>query len=306
MRLSLYLYGELAFSEEEQIEQHVSECAVCERALAREKAWHGNVNAEQADVPLELLAQCRRELSGTIAQAGSARKSGWWAPWAASFGFSAPRWSMQIAVASFLVFVGFGAARYIDRNGLPGGFALSAREMGVLNPSAARVRDIEPTDDKQVRIVIDEERAITGPVDSDEIRHWLVAATQDVTDPGVRMDSVEMLNGQAGREVRDALLNSIRHDTNAAVRVKAVEGLRRFRDDAVAREGLVYVLEHDENAGVRSQAIDVLAPTGGNSIISPGLADALQDVVRSGQPDDYVRLRCFQLLRQANAPPDMY
>jgi hypothetical protein len=305
-RLSLYLYGELAFSEEEELEQHVSECAVCERALAREKTWHINVNAEHADLPLDLLARCRRELSSAIAESHSARRSKSWEHWAASIGFSAPRWSMQIALASFLVFVGFGTARYIDRNGLPGGFGLSTQEMGVVNPSSARIRDIEPTDDKRVRIVVDEERAITGPADSDEIRRWLVAATTEVADPGIRMDSVEMLNGQPGQDVRDALLNTIRNDANAAVRLKAVEGLRSFRDDPAAREGLVYVLQHDENAGVRSQAIDVLAPPSGNISISPGLADALQVVMRSGQPDDYVRLRCLELLRQANAPLDVY
>jgi hypothetical protein len=306
MRLSLYLYGELAFSEEEELEQHVSECAVCERALRREKAWHGNVNAEQADVPLDLLADCRGRLSAAIGSARSGRKSGRWENWAASLGFSAPRWSMQIALASFLVFVGFGAARYIDRNGLPGGFALNTEDMGVMNPSAARVRDIEPTEDNRVRILVDEERAITGPADSDEIRRWLVAATTDMADPGIRMDSLEMLNGQAGKDVRDALLNTIRRDGNPAVRLKAVQGLRRFSDDPATREGLVYVLQHDDNPGVRSQAIDVLAPATGSASISPSLAAALQAVMGSEQTDDYVRLRCFELLRQANTAPDVY
>jgi hypothetical protein len=303
-RLSLYLYGELAFSEEEELEQHVSECAVCERALAGEKAWHSSVNAEQADLPLEVLASCRQQLRAEIADANAGRKSSWWEHWAGWLGFSAPRWSAQLALASFLVFVGFGAARYIDRSGLSGGLALSAQDMGVINPSAARVRDIEPAEDKQVRIVVDQERAITGPVDSDEIRRWLVAATTEVADPGIRIDSIEMLNGQPGQDVRDALLNTVQHDANAAVRLKAVEGLRRFRDDPAAREGLVYVLQHDENAGVRSQAIEVLAPASGS--ISPGLADALQVVMRSGQPDEYVRLRCLELLRQVNAPLDVY
>jgi hypothetical protein len=306
LRLSLYLYGELAFAEEEELEQHVSECPLCERALTREKGWHTSVKAEHADVPLELLAECRRQLSGSIRDGDCFHKPGRWENWAASFGFSVPQWSVQIAVASFLVFVGFSTARYIDRNGVPGGSVLGNQEMSLINPSAERVRGIEPAGDNRVRIVVDQERAITGPVNNDEIRRWLVAATTDVADPGVRMDSVEMLGGQPGQDVRDALLNSVRHDANAAVRLKAVEGLRHFRDDPAAREGLVYVLEHDENAGVRSQAIDVLAPAGEALAVSPGLADALQDVLRSGQPDDYVRLRCFELLRQTNAPLDVY
>jgi hypothetical protein len=213
---------------------------------------------------------------------------------------------MRLAVGSFLVIVGFSAAQYLDRNGLPTGFAMRAQDMGIINPSAARVRDIEPAENNRVRVVFDQERAITGPVNSDVVRQLLLAATKDEADPGIRMDSVEVLNGQPGDDVRDALLHSIRHDPNAAVRLKAVEALGPFRDDQAVREGLVYVLQHDENAGVRSQAIDLLTPPNGAPEMSPDVANALQEIVRSSQPDDYVRLRCLELLRSANAPYDVY
>jgi hypothetical protein len=213
---------------------------------------------------------------------------------------------MRLAAASFLVFVGFTAARFIDRNGLPGGMPITAESMGVIDPSTAHIRDIEAGEDHRVRIVFDQQRAISGPADSDEIRPWLVAATRDEDDPGIRVDSVEMLNGQTGRDVREALLASAQHDPNAAVRMEAVAGLRRFREDAETQEGLVFVLEHDANAGVRSKAIDVLAPARATVKISPDVAQALEAVMRSGQPDDYVRLRCFELLRQVDAPVDVY
>jgi anti-sigma factor RsiW len=306
-KLSLYLYGELEFAEEEALEEHVSGCALCERALAYEKAWHSAVNAEHGDVPLELLAECRQELHAAVNSASPARQSQpWWRRWAEWLGFSSPQWSIRLATASFLVFVGFSAARLIDRNGLPGGVSVGADTMGVMDPATTRIRDIEPGENNRVRIVYDQQRAITGPADNEEIRAWLVAATKDESDPGIRVDSVQMLNGQTGRDVRDALLNSAQHDANAAVRLEAVEGLRRFRDDSATQEGLVYVLQHDENAGVRSKAIDVLAPARGSIKISPDIADALETVMRSGQPDDYVRMRCVELLQQMNARIDVY
>jgi hypothetical protein len=305
-KLSLYLYGELEFTQEEEFEQHVSECAVCDRALTREKAWHSSVNAERTDVPLELLAACRNELSAAIASAGPGRKTTGWRDWMGSFRFGGPQLSMRLAVASFLVFIGFSAGRYIDQNGLPGGLRLNTADMGVINPSSARIRDIEPAENNRVRVIFDQEHSITGPVDSETVRRLLLLATTDESDPGIRMDSVEILNGQAGSDVRDALLNTIRHDSNAAVRLKAVQALAGFRDDDLVRDGLVYVLQHDENAGVRSQAIDALAPAHGSSKISAELADALQAVVRSSQPDDYVRLRCLELLHDANSPFVVY
>jgi HEAT repeat protein len=103
------------------------------------------------------------------------------------------------------------------------------------------------------------------------------------------------------------LLETVRNDPNAAVRLKAVEGLGRYRDDAATRDGLVFVLEHDENAGVRSKAIDVLAPFSSPTVrISPDLAGALADVMRSAQQDDYVRVRCAALLRQIGSPLEVY
>lgn len=304
-RLSLYLYGELEFAEEEAFEEHVSGCALCERALDQEKAWHGAVHAEHMDVPLDLMGQCRRQLQETVKSQRPASASGW-RRWAQSLGFPSPAWSMRLAAASFLVFVGFSAGRFIERNGLPGGAGVAADTMGIVNPGTARIREIDPGENHVVRIVYDQQRAISGPADSDEMRAWLVAATRDENDPGIRVDSVEMLKGQAGQDVREALLNSAQHDSNAAVRLEAVEGLRHFRDDIETQEGLVYVLSHDENAGVRSKAIDVLAPAARAVKLRPDIADALTLMLRSGQPDDYVRMRCLELLRQTDAPLDVY
>lgn len=305
-KLSLYLYGELDFAEEELLEQHVAECAICERALAREKTWHSMLNSETADVPLELLEQCRRQLKSAVNAGETTNRPRGWLGWAEWLGFVAPRWSMRLAVGSFLLFAGFSAARLIDRNGLPGGSGITAASMSLIDPSSARIRQIEPRENNRVRIIFDQEQSISGPVDSAEMRSWLLAATKDEEDPGVRVDSVEMLNGQAGREVREALLYSARNDPNAAVRLKAVEGLGRFREDPAARDGLVFVLQHDENPGVRSKAIDLLAPSVGVVRMSPDLAGALEDVMRSGQQDDYVRMRCSELLRRTGGPFDVY
>lgn len=302
--LSLYLYGELEFAEEERLEQHVAECAACHRALTREKAWHTALNAERADVPLDLLEQCRHELKAAVGSAPKHAKPARWLNWWDSL--FAPRWSARLAVGSFLLFLGFSAARLIDRNGLPGASGLAVNSMGMINPSSARIREIEPAANNRVRIVFDEERSVIGPVDSAEMRAWLLAAAKDEQDPGVRVDSVEMLNEQASREVRDALLEAARTDPNAAVRLKAVEGLERYRDDSATREGLVLVLQHDENAGVRSKAIDVLAPLSEHVKITPDLAGALVEVMRTSLPDDYVRIRCAEALREMRAPLDMY
>jgi hypothetical protein len=310
MNLSLYLYGELDFSQEEELEQHLTECALCRRALDREKAWHSAINAQKIDVPLELLSACRSELRATLPSAGvtKAEHSSWW-QWVSQFGVSPSSWSTRIAVASFLLFVGFSAGRWIDHHGMPGGLSDSSRsEAGLFDPSTAHVRDIQPSGDNRVRIIFDQvrEHEITGRMDDQGILRVLIAASKDPADPGIRVDSVEMLNDQNGTEVRNALIYAARHDPNAGVRLKALEGLRRFVDDPATRENLAFVLQNDGNSDVRSQAIDVLAPTAGKVELSPELAGALQAIMRSEEGDDYLRTRCMQLLRQVNALPEDY
>jgi hypothetical protein len=310
VNLSLYLYGELDFAQEEELEQHLSACALCERAFTREKAWHATLNSERAGVPLDLLADCRQELKTAVSRAS--KRSRWW-DWQLPLGFAGARWSLGwtggLAAASFLVFAGFSAARWMDRNGFPQGLSFGrTTEMGVLNRPMARIRDIQRGDNDHVRIIVDQisEREITGRADDEEVRRWLLAAAKDSTDPGIRVDSVEMLNGQDGNDVRDALLRSVRSDPNAAVRLKALEGLRQFSGDSVTRDALTFVLEHDQDPGVRTEAIDVLVPQQGKTQFSPELAGMLQEVLRSEQEDDYVRMRCFEVLRQMKASPDIY
>jgi HEAT repeats/Putative zinc-finger len=323
LNTSLYLYGELDFAQEEVLEQHVAECALCQRMLEREKAWHASLKVSGDDVPFDLLAHCRQDLHVALDGAGKReRAAGWERIWweRISSGFSLRRGSMQLAVASFIFFIGFGAASWVDRNGVPEGLQTSGpfAASSVFGPSTTRIREIQPAARDQVRIIVEQvqDGEVTGSIGDQDVRQLLLAAMRDSNDPGIRVDSVEMLNrqvldqqalsGREGNDIRDVLLNSVQHDSNAAVRLKALEGLRRFAGDPVAREALKFVLQNDENAGVRSEAIDILAPANGSIQITPDLVGTLQDVIRSLPDDDYVRARCQQVLRTTNAAFDVY
>lgn len=309
--VSLYLYGELDFAQEEAFEQHLEGCALCQRFLAREKTWHTSLNSSRRDAPLELLAQCRLELNVAIEREKEEQKAhgAFWRNWTQPFGFGAGRWSLSLALASFLVFIGFTSARWIDRHGLPGSIEDGgASTMSLVNPSSARIRDIQPGDHNQVRILFDQvnQRAVTGTPEDETVRRLLLAAMQDPADPGIRVDSVEVLKGQNSVDVRDALLKTVRRDPNAAVRLKALESLRPFASDAATRDALKFVLQHDDNPDVRSEAIDILAPANPAIDVTPDLAITLQQIMRSEQENDYVRARCLQVLRSVNAPLDVY
>lgn len=302
-RLSFYLYGELSFAEEEAFERHLSDCAFCARALAREKNWHGALNSEQKDVPLELLAFCRADLVRAVS-ASDTRQSAWeWPGWTNAFRFSIPSWSRGLAAASFLLFVGFTAGRWIAWNGAPGAFTGSAQEMSLVHPESAQVRDIQRAGEHRVRIIIDQvrQREVTGPVSDASVRRLLLTAVQDADDPGIRVDSVEVLAGQNSSDVRQILVRSAERDPNAAVRLKAVEALQPFAYEPSARAALVSVLEHDTDPGVRAEAINALAPIEPSIGFDPQLANTLARIAQSPEGGDYLRLRCLQLLGEMQA-----
>jgi hypothetical protein len=306
--LSLYLYGELEFAVEEAVEEHLGTCAFCQSALAREKAWHSALNNAPEDASFEFLSECRNGLKRALPTSNAGWKGSWlerWRNWMESAGIMPSRWSAGVAAASFLLVLGFAAGRVVHWNGsaLP-----DAAEMSLFNPATSRIRGIQPGEGGRVRIIVDQihQNVLVGNMGDSAIRQMLLAAIRDPDDPGVRYDSVEVLDHQNGDDIRDALLFAVRHDPNAGIRLKALEGLRQFTGDPAARDGLTYVLEHDSDPGVRSQAIDILAPATDKLPFSPELVNALQDAMRSDQSDDTVRLRCWHLLNEVQTSHNIY
>jgi hypothetical protein len=306
--LSLYLYGELDFAQEEAVERHLEACALCQRALSREKEWHASLNAERQDVPYDFLSECRRDLGIALkADGGAVEGPRWWRRLLPT-GFSATRWSAQLAVASFLVFVGFFAARLMDSGRVPRLSNGNVTQMSLADISGARVRDIQSTGQNRVRIVLDrvQQQEISGRVDDDPVRQLLLAAVHDPTDPEIRVDSVEILQHQTGNDVRDALVNTAKNDSNAAVRIKALEGLRQFTSDPATRQAIELVLKRDNNPDVRSEAINVLLPADRPVGITPDIITTLQDIMNSERENDYVRSRSLEVLRAMNISSPVY
>jgi hypothetical protein len=308
--LSLYLYGELEFAAEELIEVHLNECAFCQMALNREKEWHAALNRQQRDVRPEWLAECRKELWQQIADEPTtmAHARHRFAEWARTFfdvRFTSR--SYRVAGVSFLLMVGFAAGRLFNgvaQRGIQGDLDAA----GLVQPTVTRVQQISAAPDNRVRIVLQQMqvREITGSRNDDEVRQLLVGAAHESLDPGVRMDSVDMLAGQGGSEIRDALVSAIRNDPNAAVRVKAIDSLRKFPGDSVTREALEYALAHDADAGVRTEAMDVLIPSQGNLQVTPQLIEIMSNVMHSPETDEYVRWRCQQILNHQSSSNDVY
>ncbi len=284
--LTLYLYGELSHEEEEAIEKHTFQCADCAGALDAERMLHGAWDNSLEVPPPALLASCRRNLFEELESRRETGRGGavhlvrtWFArPWLA------PVAALGLLAAGFL-----------------GGRAIPAQPAD--SPVATRVRYLEPDGTGRINIVLEEtrERRVSGALSDGGIRRLVLAAAQDQADPGLRVESMDLLRRDSSEsEVRRALMAALVSDPNPGVRLKALEGLRQHSADPDVQRTLSQVLMRDDNAGLRAQAIDLLVEHRRKDMVG-----VLQRLMQR-EENDYVRLRTQRVLAEMNASVDAF
>ena len=289
--LSLMLYGELPFTEEEAVQSHLADCADCRAAWVAEQHWHEELAVATVEPPAGLLVQCRQRLRATLPETPARGRLALW--------FSNLNWGLTAkpALGLALVALGYFGAR----------FPLFTGAGANLAAGAARVRFVEADAAGNVRIVVDETqpRIVTGRADDPEVRRWLLAAAREAGDPGLRAETVALLQGGAEvLDVRRALVAALESDPNAGVRLKAIEGLRLHASEPSTRQALMRVLNADDNPGIRSQAIDLLTE-GAPRALDAQMVGMLQQLMRR-EENVYVRQRCEKALRMANASAEIF
>lgn len=307
-QLSLYLYGELSFEEEEGVELHLERCASCQERLDRERELHAAFDRAVMEPSPSLLWDARHNLSERLREeAPPSAHSSWWDRIVSAlpaFPMNT-HWTRPVGALA-LVTLGFAGAHLFPL----GDAANSPTDLMSMGgePAASRVRFVDPGTDGRVRIVLDEtrQRTITGGLDDDHIRALLLSAAKDPDDPGLRAETLDILNRKAqAADVRGALLYALEHDENAGVRLKALEGLRPFAGHSEVQSTLARVLLNDSNPGVRTQAIDLLTAADNQPDFDREIVGTLQELLRH-ESNDYVRLRSERLLETMNASAEIY
>jgi len=313
--LSLMLYGELTFDEEERVESHLDSCADCRAALVRERALHAALDSAAIDPQPSLLWECRQDLGVRLAEEpvrSEAPRLNWWDRFVDGITLKPSGGLLRPLGATALVALGFGLAHLVPAMSSGGGFGNGVGAMSLADAGAARVRDVKPAAEGRVQIVLDEtrQRTVSGRVDDQPIRALLLGAAKDASDPGLRAELVDILISRSQfADVRDALVYEVQHDPNAGVRMKAMEGLKPLVGQPEVRVALEQVLFADANPGLRTQAIDLL--TGGaNAAIDRNvdreIVGTLQELIERGEQQGYVRERCRSVLKAVNASLETY
>jgi hypothetical protein len=292
--IPLYFYGEVTPDEEDQVDQHLHECAACSTRMERQRKLAAALDQRKLEIPAPLLDECRDDLMAAIA--GGAPRQGHPSkgPWrlfleamAATFaGFGRLR---QPVTAVLLVLLGFMAARFTGT--AP---TLSPVSSGDVYPT---VRSVKAENDGSVRIQLDETRRheVTGRLEDPNIQRLLLAGSRD-ENPAVRVESVALMKNRADSpQVLDSLLNTLTGDPNDGVRLKALDALTPMARDPRVVKTLSQVLLNDANPAVRMQVIDLMVTRRDDSVVGV-LQNLMQREDNSG-----VRLKASKILKDWNA-----
>ena len=266
-----YVYDELPDDARYELEQHAARCKACAAEVDALKQMRSEFMQSAVEDPSPtLLAASRMRLQEALE---SAEQGGWWS----RLVFDPVQWLNQIRFAPAL-----SAAIFIIvfAGGIGATYKMVRTNPAIDNasPAPAQLASIsgissisEQPGSNQITVKYDtvSPQEAHGSLNDPNIQQLLLYAARNNFNPGVRMDSVNLLTKQpSNQHVREALLYALRYDSNTGVRLKALDGLGPYvKDDVQVRDAMLESLMSDANPGVRIEALHLLEPVRADSSV---------------------------------------
>ncbi len=303
-RLHLLALDELEGPERRLVEEHLRTCAACREELERLQSMLAVVrdHAPGLQVDDQMLQEARQELRAALRRERMHRTvAERAAEWLA--GAFAPGTRLALGALATLA-VGFLAGRTLFPT-RPADVSGAAEA----TPGDTRITNVRFLDsgpgNGSVEFTFDAVRPVRmkGSINDPQVQKVLTYAMLNDENPGVRLRAVSAMAAPAvprpDREIRSALILTLRTDPNAGVRKEALAALLRLPPDSDVKNALLNTLMSDRNPGLRIAAINAI-----DSLRARG-EGADQAVLRALQAkmhsDDntYIRLRARTVLQEA-------
>jgi anti-sigma factor RsiW len=320
-QIVLYACGDLDAATAQQLEAHLAQCGGCAAGLAEEKRLHEALLVGAEEPSAALLAECRMALAAAVEQV---EQPGFWSrvwggftqgKWRASYNTwlgAHPAWGAAVFVLAG-VLIGNLAPRWLQdsRESVAFGNPIEPvvvqddRDTRPLNVTGVNLASSGSTGQPVFRIEGMRETPLVfeGTADDPRVLRALIGvAGGKGFNADTRMFALEVLRSRsADAEVREALCQAARGDSNPAVRLKAVEALRGFEQDENVRQAMLHVLLRDSNPGVRIEAINALRAMAeaGSGTAAPDqrIVDVLRERMEK-DPNTYIRVQSAAAMRQ--------
>jgi hypothetical protein len=295
-QIVLSLYEELQEGERVTLELHLEACGECRRVFEENQSFHGVLAEDTSawELPSDLLIESRRALANDLDRIE--KKRSWWSMPT----FSVVLTPMRMLESATLVAMGLALGVYVSNHQAPPVESTAvALESSLGIPQNGRVSNVRIVNANAGNGTVEftgdvvQPLRFSGRMEDDTTQRLLFSAVQDSTNPGSRMQAVEVLARKSTElPVKSALIHTLLKDGNLGVRLKALEVLKPFAGEADVRAAFVEALKIEPNDGVRVQLVDSLAPFTN----SEADANRIEEATRH---DDniYVRLKGQDLIQ---------
>jgi hypothetical protein len=168
-----------------------------------------------------------------------------------------------------------------------------------------RLIDTDPNDD-QIELSFEAVRQVnvSGNINDETIRSVLMYAMMNGNNPGVRLNSLNLLKTSEqvdyDSEIKEAIISAVKYDDNPGVRREALKVLRTIPFDQDVKRSYLYVILNDSSSALRIDAINQLL-----EVSSKGAELNKEDrnIFKEKLLDDensYIRLRAKTVLEEYN------
>jgi len=263
--------GELTRELREELERHARGCGECREVLDSLADVEGALRARPSFVVTDtMLQEARMELRARlrIERTRDVRR-GLFESLGELISGPVPRYVLVGAMA-LLLGLGAGYAFFSHPDGgtaPPLTTALSSSGPGQERSQITAVRFVDAdASDGEVELAFQAVRPmrVKGSPNDPAIQRLLAYALATEPNAGIRLQTVNTLalspHPEIDAEIRTALLEVVRFDTNPGVRKQALQALTRFPMDGDIKRALLLVLANDPNEGLRIDAINALLP----------------------------------------------
>jgi hypothetical protein len=309
--LLLAIYDELPDENAEALEQHLAVCEDCRRELSAIRIMEERLALLPVLEPSpNLLAQSRMRLDDAL---DLIPPHGFLHRLRSNFFAWVGHVQSAPALATLLLGAGFISGHFVNQyQSSHASKQVAQKPVWLSNPTSGAVANVtgivQTPNSEMVQVkynrVIPE--SVEGSLDQPEIRELLLVGTRAAADSGVRANSVSLLaneckaghacvGGPDPNGIRNQLLVSMLYDEDAGVRLKALEGLKRYvGQDPRVRDAIAEALSRDPNAEVRKEAISTLGPVKTDSTVRQVLR-----TVSTQDENPFVRTASFNALQGA-------
>jgi hypothetical protein len=313
----LYLYsaGEANNEQKEIIRKHLSECQACREEL--DYYYHLNQsfsNSPGKSVPEDLLVKARTELRGRIRIERSREnpidkfinntlyffRNNYKYALNGAAGIAAG------LIIGFFIFKGNSAADFIsDTSGVEVRTVASSVPEEFSSIRNIRLNDADPYDD-HIELSFDAVKQvnISGSINDENIRNFLLYAILNGNNPGVRLNSLNLLNAsgqmQFDSEIKEAIISAVRYDQNPGVRREALKVLQTFPFDQDVKRSYIHIILNDSSSAMRIDAINHLIDAQDKGALLSGEEQELFRERIMQDDNNYIRLRARAVLGEKN------